>query len=147
MPLVRTPHRFADLRTGAAELAEGALRRCRSSPLWIRWTARAGPGSADLHDGFDLYGDVERQLRHPDRGPSADASILEDISQQLRAAVDHLRGPVEARRAVDHVEKLHHSSYPSQVTELGVQRSQDLQPGEPRRRLGGVQVEVAAHLT
>jgi hypothetical protein len=51
--------------------------------------------------------------------------FAEELHEQVGAAVDHRRRPVEARRAVDHPEYPHDPLDPLEIAELGLERRQD----------------------
>ena len=70
----------------------------------------------------------------------------EDVEEELRAAVDH-RGRVgEAGSPVHHAEQLHDAPHPVERAQLGADRAEQLQPGEPCRLAGGDHVEIRTDL-
>ena len=85
----------------------------------------------DLHHRLDLDRDAERQRRHPDRRPRSASRLAEDLDEQLRAAVDHRGLLGELRRAPHEPEELHHPLDPVEIADLGAQRRQQPQAGEP----------------
>ena len=54
--------------------------------------------SAHLDDQLDLHRRVQRQRRHPDRGPGMRSGLAEHLAEQVRRAVDdgRLAGEVGA---------------------------------------------------
>ncbi len=57
-----------------------------------RGSATRAESTIDLHDDLDLDRDVEWQLGHPDGRAGTSAGLAEHLDEQLRPAIDDLRG-------------------------------------------------------
>src|SRR5262249_3513350 len=97
-------------------------RACSSSTLWLH-----------LEDDLDLDRYVTRQASHADRRSGVPTVLAEDLHEQVRAAVYHLRLQAEAGRGVDHAEQLDDSADPVERAERGPHGREQLQPAVARR--------------
>src|SRR5258708_1492218 len=100
----------------------------------------------EASDQLDLNGDVERQLCKPDSAASVPSGALEDLDQQIGASIDDRWSLVEAGRDIHHSEYFDDPRDAVEVTEFGLQGSQDRQTCLPRGIAALLQSQVSADL-
>src|SRR5918996_1030647 len=103
--------------------------------------------SGDLDDRLDLDRDVEGQLGHADGGTGMAAGVVEDLHQEVGAAVGDGGHVVEPGGAVDHNQQLHDPADPVERTELGPHGREQGQAAEACRLGAGGRAQPPAQLS
>ena len=107
--------------TSAATVA-APYRYARGAHLEAFPTGPLGPRvllpTAQLGYQFHFYGGVERQLGDAHGRAGVEPRLSEDLTQEIRGPVEHLRLAVEPRRGGDVTGDLHDAAYVVQPTGL-----------------------------
>src|SRR5215831_12241614 len=102
---------------------------------------------SQLEFAVDLDRDAVRELGEPDRGTGMFPVLRpEQLVEEIRRAVDHLRHAVEAGGRVDHSKQSHHPLHAVEVAELLLEAREH---GEGNRARGGISLldaQVAPNL-
>jgi hypothetical protein len=90
---------------------------------------------AQLDYQFHFYGGVERQLGDTHGRAGVEPGLSEDLTQEIRGPVEHLRLAVEARRRGDVTSYLHDAANVVQPTGLCRGGGEGVEGAEPGRFL------------